>query len=133
MGHVIHQSVVLQGSPNTLFHQYLDSQGHEAFTGAPAEIEAKADGLFKAFDGMLEGKILHLVTDRLIVQSWRSVSFKDDDDDSTLILCFTPEGNATRVDLVHLGVPEHDHDGVTRGWANHYWTPWQDHLASQAE
>lgn len=131
MSKVINQSVLLPGAAKDLFHQYLDSAGHEAFTGAPAEIEAKAGGVFKAFNGMLEGKILHLVPERLIVQAWRSVSFKEGDADSTLILCFTPEGDGTRVDLVHLDVPEHDHKGVTDGWVNHYWNPWQSHLESK--
>ncbi len=131
MSEVIHQSVVLPGSPKDLFNQYLDSKGHEAFTGAPASIEAKAGGRFKAFDGMLHGEIRHLVPGRMIVQSWRSVSFKEGDNDSTLIISFVPEGDGTRVDLVHLDVPEHDHEGVTKGWVNHYWTPWQSHLESK--
>lgn len=132
MSQPIHQSVVLPASPKQLFDTYLDSKGHEGFTGAPAKIEAKAGGEFRAFDGMLHGKIVQLVPSRLIVQSWRSVSFKDGDSDSTLILCFTPEGDETRIDLVHLDVPDHDREGVKEGWVGHYWNPWRDHLEGGA-
>lgn len=128
MSDVIHQSVVLPASQQQLYDTYLDSQGHRAFTGATASIEGKPGGAFSAFDGMLEGKILHLVAPWLIVQSWRSVSFKEDDPDSTLILCFTPETEGTRVNLVHLDVPEHDREGVSKGWVAHYWDPWREHL-----
>lgn len=128
MSDVIHQSVVLPASPREVFGSYLDSEGHEAFTGAPAEIEGRPGGSFRAFDGMLQGKILLTVPHRLIVQSWRSASFKEGDPDSTLILSLSPEGDGTRVDLVHLDVPEHDHASVQKGWENHYWTPWRAHL-----
>jgi len=28
-----------------------------------------------------------------------------------------------RVDLVHVNVPENDHQGVTDGWEHYYWQP----------
>ena len=71
---------------------------------------------------------------RLIVQSWRSTKFGDDDPDSTLILMFLPDesdSNSGRIDLVHLDVPEHDFAGVTEGWQKYYWTPWRTYLEQQ--
>ena len=133
MRSVILKSVVLQASAEDLFSMYLDPAGHAALTGGPAVIIGASDGApFKAFDGALSGTILKTVSPNLIVQSWRSVSFKEDDPDSTLIISFTPEGSGTRVDLVHLDVPEHDSAGVTGGWDSHYFVPWQEHLKTLA-
>lgn len=133
MRSVIVKSVVLQASAEALFDMYLDPAGHAALTGSPAvHIGAENGAPFEAFDGALSGTILKTVSPNLIVQSWRSVSFKEEDPDSTLIISFTPEGSGTRVDLVHLDVPAHDSDGVTGGWDSHYFVPWQKHLKSLA-
>jgi hypothetical protein len=36
-----------------------------------------------------------------------------------------------RIDLVHIGVPDHDHDGVVKGWQSYYWRPWRAHLKAK--
>lgn len=37
-------------------------------------------------------------------------------------------GRGARVDLVHVNVPKHDLQGVTRGWRRYYWKPWLEYL-----
>lgn len=131
MRSVIQQSVVLPASSERLFEMYLDSAEHGAFTGMPVEIGSQPGATFSAFGGQLSGTILAVARPRLIVQSWRSTKFAAEDPDSTLILMFTDEGTGAkrgRIDLVHLDVPEHDYQGVTEGWPNHYWGPWRAYL-----
>ena len=73
-----------------------------------------------------------MIKPRLIVQSWRSVNFADDDPDSTLILTFTPEEDGDgRIDLLHLDVPENDFQGVSGGWESRYFTPWLSYLQNK--
>ena len=50
----------LPAPPEKLFDMYLDAGAHAAFTGLPVTIEPRAGGAFRAFDGMLSGKILHI-------------------------------------------------------------------------
>ena len=131
MRSVIQQTVVLPASADVLFQMYVDPAAHAAFTGCPVNIEEKAGAPFHAFNKQLSGQILSIVRPQLIVQSWRSVKFHDDDRDSTLILSFAPELSNTkhgRIDLVHLDVPGHDFQGVTDGWQKHYWAPWRTYL-----
>ncbi len=128
MRSIITDSVVLPASAEELFAMYLDPDQHSAFTGKPVTIGAGQGAPFEAFDGMLTGKILHVVQSRLIVQSWRSALFHDENPDSTLILTFTSEQEEGRIDLVHLDVPEHDYDDVVAGWKKHYWDPWCKYL-----
>ena len=129
MRNIICQSVVLPASAETLFKMYLDPSTHKAITGAPVDIGVDRGSSFKAFEGALTGTILEVVKPRLIVQSWRSTNFNIDDPDSTLILCFTPEKDAGRIDLIHLDVPDQDYQGVTEGWEKYYWAPWREYLA----
>ncbi len=131
MRSVIKQSVVLPATSNALFDMYITADLHEAFTGARVTIDDKPGAEFSAFDGALTGRILETVKPKLVVQSWRSVSFKDGEPDSTLILQFSDCDEGGLVDLIHLDVPDHDYEGVTKGWDKFYWTPWRKYLESQ--
>ena len=108
MRNVIQQSVILPAPAESLFEMYLDAAAHSAFTGFPVAISAEAGAPFHAFNKQISGQILAIVRPYLIVQSWRSVKFHDEDSDSTLILKFTSESTKAHhggIDLVHLDVP----------------------------
>lgn len=129
----IYTSVALPASAAELFGMYMDPQIHAAFTGAPAKISEEPGSAFEAFGGLLLGTTLQVVKYRLIVQSWRSVNFAEDDPDSTLIISFTAEEDGDgRIDLVHLDVPESDYQGVSGGWESRYFTPWLAYLQERA-
>lgn len=118
----------LPATADRLFDMYLDPKAHAAFTGAPVTIEPRAGTPFSAFDGMLTGRMLHVVPKRLIVQAWRSANWPADALDSVLTLSFWPEGDAARIELVHINVPENDFAGVSQGWEKYYWNPWREYL-----
>jgi len=128
MRRLIIQSVVLPGPAEDLYATYLDPARHAAFTGAPVTVSAESGTPFSAFGGQISGTMLFAVAPRLIVQSWRSTNFRDDDPDSTLILAFVPEGKDGRIDLIHIDVPEQDYQGVNEGWEKYYWAPWKRYL-----
>jgi len=130
---VISQSVVLLAPADALFHMYLDPIEHEAITGSPVTVGDTPGARFSAFNGALSGTVLSIVAPSLVVQSWRSTDFKSDDPDSTLILSFVPNGDSGRIDLVHLDVPDHDFDVVSKGWEKFYWQPWREYLARKLE
>ena len=134
MRKIIRQSVVLPATADVLFAMYLDPARHGAFTGFPVNIREEPGAAFRAFDGQLTGTMLCVVRPHLVVQSWRSTNFADDDPDSTLILLFSADmsnGKHGRIDLVHLDVPEHDYQGVSDGWHKYYWAPWRTYLEQQ--
>ena len=117
-------------SAERLFEMYLDARVHSAFTGAPAVIEARAGGNFRAFDGILTGTILHVEPKRLIVQTWRSRNWPAGAVDSVIVLSFWPQPEGARIELVHVNVPDEDFAGVSQGWEKYYWAPWRAYLAS---
>jgi hypothetical protein len=134
MRNVIQQSIALPAPAEKLFEMYLDPTAHAAITGFPVTISREAGSPFLAFNEQLRGQMLAIAPPRLIVQSWRSVKFQDDDPDSTLILAFMPQAHNPgqgRIDLVHLDVPDHDYGDVTDGWHQHYWNPWRTYLENK--
>jgi len=125
----IEQCVLLPASPHELYAAYLDPQLHTTITGSRVEIGEAPGSPFRAFNGMLSGRILHTVPGCLIVQTWRSQQWRPEDLDSILILrFFAAEGGSGRIELVHVGVAPSDVDGVRDGWLRYYWTPWREYL-----
>ncbi len=131
MSSTIQQTVTLPAGAERLFEMYLDPVAHAAFTGAPVTIGAQPGSEFRAFNGALSGRVLHVVPHRLIVQSWRASHWNPHDLDSILVLSFWPAGAAGRIELVHANVADHDLGGVTEGWEKYYWTPWRRYLESR--
>jgi activator of HSP90 ATPase len=116
-------------TPSALYELFMDSDKHSAATGAPAKISRKIGGKWSAFGEMICGKNLALLPNQMIVQTWRSTAWKKADPDSILVAQFEKSAiGAATVYLTHIGVPEHDHKGVTQGWINYYWDPWRKYL-----
>jgi activator of HSP90 ATPase len=126
---VIQQHVEFSVPPQELFELYLNSRKHAAATGAPAKLSRKVGGTWSAHGGMIGGRNLLIVPGRVIVQSWRAKFWKKEDI-SILILKFLKTRGGARVDLVHVGVPSYDQQGVRGGWPKYYWKPWKRYLAS---
>jgi len=122
------QRVKFSASPKVLFEMYMDSGKHSAVTGAPAKLSRKAGGAWRAHGGMIGGRNLMIVPGRQIVQTWRAKFWKKNEL-SILILRFEKRAGGGLVDLVHLGVPMHDQNGVRKGWPKYYWKPWKRYLA----
>ena len=129
MPKLIKQSVTLPAPAKALYAMYINPRLHGAITGGKVVVSARRGSKFSAFGGMLQGRTLHTVAGRLIVQAWRSANFRKNDVDSTLILRFSPAGRKGRIDLMHVNVPEQDFRGITNGWKKYYWRPWRKYLA----
>jgi activator of HSP90 ATPase len=85
---VIEQTVAFSATPAKLYELFMNSAKHTAATGMPAKISPKIGGKWSAFSGMILGKNLALIPNRMIVQSWRSSEWKKADPDSILIVSF---------------------------------------------
>ena len=85
---VIEQTVSFDATPAKLYEFFMDSAKHTAATGMPAKVSRKVGGKWSAFSGMILGKNLVLIPNRMIVQSWRSSEWKKADPDSVLVVSF---------------------------------------------
>jgi uncharacterized protein YndB with AHSA1/START domain len=129
MPRTVVQSVALPATPSRLYAMYLDPDQHASFTGGgPARIAARAGSEWSAFDGRIHGRVLSLVPERMIVQSWRSFEWEDADLDSILVPTFWTEGKGTRVELTQANVPDRLYDTLMSGWPSRYWDPWRSFL-----
>ncbi len=131
MTKAIQQSAKFQASPKELFEIYIDSKKHSEATGAPARLSRKAGGSFTAHGGLLCGRNLLIIPNKLIVQTWRARQWNASDPDSILTLRFSKAKGGGQIDMVHVNVPPYDHAGVTKGWPKYYWRPWKAYIAKR--
>jgi activator of HSP90 ATPase len=120
----IQQSVQFNAPAEELFEMYLDSKKHSAAPGGRARISRKVGGAFTAWEGELKGKNPVILPRKMIVQSWRAIHWQASDLNS-MMLRFSYAAGGGQVDIVHPGVPEHDHKGMSEGRPKYYWEPWK--------
>jgi activator of HSP90 ATPase len=130
MTHVIQHSVEFEKTtPEELFDLLTDSRKHSEIIKAKVRIGREAGDSFSAFNGMVTGKNLIVVPNKLLVQSWRGNVWKEDDLDSIVILTFTATKRGAKIDLVHANVPEQF--VKVEKWNELYWAPMKAYLASK--
>ena len=132
MAKTIQQTVKLPASPRALFNIYMDARKHAAAVNSTVAISRRVGGTFRAFGGMLRGKMLAIVPGQMIVQAWRASDWRRTDLDSILILTFRRAPGGGRIDLVHANVPDRFTLMIKRGWNTYYWKPWKAYLRRQA-
>ena len=115
MAKTIPQTVQFKTKPGKLYQLYADSKLHSAATGGKASVGSKAGGNFSAHGGKLKGRILHLVKNKMIVQTWRSPDFKKTDADSVLTLIFEESRGGAQVRMIHANVPDNAVKDVAAG------------------
>jgi len=112
-------------TPERLYRAWLDSTEHGRFTGGGADIEPVVGGRFMSWDDYITGMLLQLEHARRVVMTWRTTEFPDDAPDSRLEVLFVPEGEGTRLTLIHTDIPSGDGDKYEDGWIDYYFEPMQ--------
>lgn len=122
------QKVQFDATPKELYGIFLDAKKHSQATGAKATGSGKVGETFTAWNGYIKARNLALVPGRMIVQSWRTSSFKKADQDSVLVLTFEKAPGGTLLTMTHTAVPNHKASDFNKGWRSSYWRPIQDYL-----
>lgn len=111
-------------TPERLYQIFMSSQEYSAFTGETAVIDPREGGETSTFGGLGVGKILKLVPNSLIVQSWRAIRlFKEGELDATLILTFRKNEDGAEIEMVQANIPDAHRATVNTNWNLYYWQP----------
>jgi hypothetical protein len=58
-------------------------------------------------------------------------TWNNNDEDSIFIIHLAQKGKDTVLHMVHANVPDKAAAGIEKGWKDHYWKPWKQHLAGK--
>lgn len=114
-----------------LYNLYMNAKKHSMVTGSTAIISGKEGTEYSAYERYITGKNLQLIRDKLIVQTWRADDWDENDMDSTFILHFEQKGNDVILNVVHANLPDKHSRQIDKGWHDHYWDLWKQHLAGK--
>lgn len=121
-------SVELPATKEVIFHAWLDSAKHSAFTGSEAVIDPSIGGNFTAWEGYISGKTTELEAPNRIVQTWRTTEFSDADADSILEIHLQTITTGTLMTLVHSNIPDGQAEMYREGWEDYYFRPMLDYF-----
>ena len=128
---IVQKLIFKNTTPKALYSLYMDAKKHSMISGGPATISAKEGTKYSVHGGYIEGKNLQLVKDKLIVQTWRARGWDKEDVDSTFMINLEQKGKDVILHAVHANVPDKHSAGISKGWHDHYWKPWKQHLAGK--
>ena len=105
-----------------------DAKQFSAFSGEPAEIDAKAGGAFSCFNGMITGRNVELIPNQRIVQAWRAGNWPEGVY-SIVRFELNAQGSNTKLTLDHAAFPDGAAEHLDGGWHKMYWEPLKKYLA----
>lgn len=106
-------------SPEELYRVFTTQELVQAFTHAPAIIEADKGGKFHLLDGSVTGKFIDLVPEKQMVMKWRFKSWPSGHF-ATVTLNFTDKGGETEVRLEGKDIPSSEEERTKQGWQRYY-------------
>ena len=115
---------IVPASAQTIYKDWLSSDGHQKITGGEANITDIEGGDYSAWDGYIWGKNITLVINEKIIQTWRTSEFDESAEDSLLeIRLEALSEKKTNLKLRHTNLPIGDRQKYTDGWIAHYFEP----------
>lgn len=114
----IKQSHLINASPAEVWRALTNPNLIEEWSGANAKFVPEVGAKYALWDGSFCGKIVEVVPNKKLVQTWQPDYWETED--SVVTFTLTPVGGKTRVDLLHTNVEESDYAGTREGWELYY-------------
>ncbi|XP_043776338.1 activator of 90 kDa heat shock protein ATPase homolog 1 isoform X2 [Cervus elaphus] len=91
----------------------------QAFTHAPAMLEADKGGKFHLVDGNVSGEFTDLVPEKYIAMKWRFKSWPEGHF-ATIMLTFIDKNGETELCMEGRGIPAPEEERTRQGWQRYY-------------
>jgi uncharacterized protein YndB with AHSA1/START domain len=114
----IKQQYIIRATPEEVFLALTNPLAIELWSGYPATMEAKEGSEFSLFEGDICGRNVSIVPNRQLVQEWY---FGDNQEQSLVTIDLLPEGQKTKVELLHTHIPDEVYEEFKEGWRHIYW------------
>ena len=119
---------VLATTPENVYTAWLNSESHSLMTEAEAEIYPEVGKEFTTWDDYISGKNIELIPGQKIIQKWRTVEFKDSDQDSHLEINLKEVPDGCEITILHTDIPDGQPD-YEQGWKDAYFRPMKKYFA----
>ena len=107
----------IKARPEEIYNALTKPFAIELWTGEKAIMEEKENTLFSLFDGDITGLNLEFIPEKKIVQEW---FFGEQEERSIVTIQLHPEGSNTKIELVHINIPDETFEDIKYGWEHYY-------------
>jgi uncharacterized protein YndB with AHSA1/START domain len=122
--YVIRLRRTFRASPERVFRAVTNSAEIRRWCGQSGVVSRQLGGRFAMFDEWATGEVLVYDPPSRLVHTWRLEEWPADVPSSEVRWRFTPCASGTRVDLVHLRLPNaREQKSHGKGWLLHYFEP----------
>jgi uncharacterized protein YndB with AHSA1/START domain len=118
------REIVIEARPETVFPFLVDPQKHLAWLGTEVDLDPRPGGTYRVQVGgehLSVGEFVEVVPNERVVFTfgWAEPGHPIPSGSTTVTISLTPEGDKTRLRLVHSGLPADAVSDHTGGW-DHY-------------
>jgi uncharacterized protein YndB with AHSA1/START domain len=118
------REIVIDARPAIVFAFLVDPQKHLAWLGTEVDLDPQPGGIYRVQVGRehrTAGEFVEVVPNERVVFTfgWEEPGHPIPSGSTTVTITLTPEGEKTRLRLVHRGLPAEAVPGHTGGW-DHY-------------
>ena len=92
----------------------------ELWTGSPAVMSTEPGSEFSLWDGDITGTNIEFIPNEKIVQHW---DFGEDSTESMVTITLQQVGKQTKVELLHINIPDEAFENILDCWDNFYFKP----------
>ena len=131
MATIVQKVVFKNATVKKLYDLYMNAKLHGMITGGTVIISEKSGSKLEVFGGYISGKTLQVIKNKLVVQQWHGSDWDAKADDSVFVLSFEQKGKDAILNVFHANIPDDKAKGLDKGWHDHYWNPWKQHLAGK--
>ena len=114
----IHQAYHVKATPAQVWRMLVDPTAIEEWSGAPAEMSARAGATFSLWDGEIHGENIEVVPEKRLVQRWQERGWKEPS-----IVTFSINRGApgeTTLELDQSNIPADKVEDIAQGWDEYY-------------
>ena len=118
------REIVIDATPETIWPFLTEADKHVEWIGTVAEIDPRPGGIYRVLVGgqnQSAGEFVEVVPNEKVVFTfgWEEKDHPIPPGSTTLEITLHPEGDKTRVRLVHRGLPDDAVEDHGHGWARY--------------
>ncbi len=125
------QTYLVKAPIDKVWQALVDAHIIENWGGGPAKMDALVGTKFSLWGGSVWGKNLVVSKRKKLVQDWYSDEKPKWEKPSTVTFILQSESGATRLELIHLEVPDVNAKDIAEGWKKYYLGPLKKYLEAK--
>lgn len=127
----VNQTYHITASLAEVWQALIDPKHIKKWSGDSVKMNDKVGTKFSLWGGSVWGKNIEVIPKKKLVQEWYSKENKKWEKPSIATFSLHKEDKGTRVDLLHIDVPDEYASDIANGWKEYYLSPLKSYVEKE--